>query len=227
MSVLSIAVSGIGYGALAVALSGFAGGVPSTVDLTVSPAAQANTAGTGAVSQTHVLGIASANQGNSPSSPAVTQVQPLTVSGLTQGNAASSVAVASYGDIAVSSPVQANTLSTGRVTTTQTLTIASAEQDNRLTGGALRADIVFEEALATVKTQAGKIKKPGIPNDAPQWLKTTLETLMGRRNNKIEIPKAQSLTFSSTPTKAECEALFSHVSEVRSALEQLINRQDS
>lgn len=188
---------------------------------------QGNAAGGGVIEQTHVLVVTASVQENSTSAISVTQVHPLTADSLVQGNLASDIAISVFGELAVSNLFQSNIAGTGNVTTTQTISIASAEQDNRLTSGALRADIVFEEALATVTTQIGRIKKPGIPNDAPQWLKTMLETLTGRRNNKIDVPKAQTLTFSATPTKAECEALFSHVSEVRSTLEQLINRLDS
>lgn len=71
------------------------------------------------------------------------------------------------------------------------------------------------------------MSKPPIPSSAPPWLRTTLEILTGRRRNKIAVPAAQTLTFSASPTKAECEALYAYVGDVRSALAQLIERMDS
>jgi hypothetical protein len=58
-------------------------------------------------------------------------------------------------------------------------------------------------------------------------LKTMLEIILGRRGNRITIPAEQALTFSSTPTQAECEALLAYTNQVRSALEQVITRLDS
>jgi hypothetical protein len=71
------------------------------------------------------------------------------------------------------------------------------------------------------------IKKPGIPAGTPAWLKTTLEILTGRRGNRVEMPKFQALTFSDTPTRAECEALYRYINAVRHSLEQIIKRLDS
>jgi hypothetical protein len=71
------------------------------------------------------------------------------------------------------------------------------------------------------------IKKPGIPAGTPAWLKTTLEILTGRRGNRVELPKFQALTFSDTPTRAECEALYRYINAVRHSLEQIIKRLDS
>lgn len=70
-------------------------------------------------------------------------------------------------------------------------------------------------------------KKPGIPADAPAWLKTTLEIMLGRRGNQITIPAQRTLTFSVIPTKFECEALYAYTNDVRNALEQIIKRFDS
>ena len=71
------------------------------------------------------------------------------------------------------------------------------------------------------------IKKPGVPNGTPDWLKTIVEIQLGRRGNAITVPSLQTLTFSATPTKAECEALYSYVNDIRSALADLLNRFDS
>lgn len=71
------------------------------------------------------------------------------------------------------------------------------------------------------------IKKPGIPASAPAWLRTMLEIFTGRRNNKITPARMQELTFSATPTRAECEALYAYVREVHRAQNDMIRRFDS
>lgn len=71
------------------------------------------------------------------------------------------------------------------------------------------------------------MKKPAIPDGTPIWLRTTIEIICGRRKNRIAAPPARTLTFSSPPTQAECEALYAYVNEVRTALGQLISRLDS
>jgi hypothetical protein len=40
-------------------------------------------------------------------------------------------------------------------------------------------------------------------------------------------PPLRNLTFSATPTKTECEALYSYVNDVRASLDALLNRLDS
>ncbi|SCY25586.1 hypothetical protein SAMN05216420_10410 [Nitrosospira sp. Nl5] len=84
-----------------------------------------------------------------------------------------------------------------------------------------------ETSLRTGITATVRIKKPGIPANAAPWLRNTLEILTGRRGNKITVPVAQALTFSATPTKAECEALYAYTNEVRAALNEMITRFDS
>ena len=71
------------------------------------------------------------------------------------------------------------------------------------------------------------LRKPGIPPGTPIWLKTTIEILTGRRGNRIEVPKFQALSFSATPTKAECEALYRYINSMRHSLEQIIKKLDS
>jgi hypothetical protein len=107
------------------------------------------------------------------------------------------------------------------------LTVASATQINKSSVGKVSDGIVVEADLTTGITPADKIKKPGIPVDAPAWLRTFLETLAGRRGNKIEVPKFQTLEFSATPTKAECEALYAYANEIRTAVNDIIVRLDS
>lgn len=70
------------------------------------------------------------------------------------------------------------------------------------------------------------MRKPAIPDSTPPWLKTTLEILTGRRRNKITIPPPRTLTFSASPTQAECEALYAYVNDVRNALQDIIQRFD-
>src|SRR5687768_18590548 len=70
--------------------------------------------------------------------------------------------------------------------------------------------VIADQWLGTTTTSAG-IKKAGIPNDAPKWLKTNMEIILGRRGNAIELPELPELTFSATPTQAECQQLFDHL----------------
>jgi hypothetical protein len=84
----------------------------------------------------------------------------------------------------------------------------------------------IEPALARAGIKRTSIKKPGIPASTPEWLKTMMEILTGRRGNRIEVPKFEQLTFSETPTRSECEALYSYTNAVRAALEQVISRMD-
>jgi len=71
------------------------------------------------------------------------------------------------------------------------------------------------------------MKKPAIPDGTPVWLRVTLEIITGRRRNAIEAPAPRALTFSSPPTKAECEALYAYVNDVRNKLDALLSRLDS
>lgn len=71
------------------------------------------------------------------------------------------------------------------------------------------------------------MRKPSIPSGVAPWLREILEVVIGRRQNKIDVPPARALTFSATPTKAECEALYAYVHDVRAALDALVSRLDS
>lgn len=86
---------------------------------------------------------------------------------------------------------------------------------------------IIESGLTTGSVILLRIKKPGIPVGTPEWLRTMLEIVIGRRGNKIDIPKFEELTFSATPTQAECEALYAYTNKTRAALDQLITRLDS
>ena len=77
------------------------------------------------------------------------------------------------------------------------------------------------------------IKKPAIPESWPpspmllQSMKDSLETVMGRRKNRLSLPAARNLTFSASPTQAQCEALRDYVNEIRTFLSELMeNIQD-
>ena len=97
-------------------------------------------------------------------------------------------------------------------------------------GKAVDLGIVIDIFTATATGRSAKvvgIQKPDIPSDAQPWLKTTLEIMMGRRGNAIDVPEIPEITFSATPTQAECEALYSSVKAMRDALNQLKGRFDS
>lgn len=70
-------------------------------------------------------------------------------------------------------------------------------------------------------------QKPGIPTGTEEWLKTTLEILTGRRGNKIDVPEIPEITFSSTPTQAQCEQLYASLKATRDALNEFKKRLDS
>jgi hypothetical protein len=91
--------------------------------------------------------------------------------------------------------------------------------------GAIHTGKVLDLFLSSQLSTA--IKKPGIPAGTPAWLKTTMEILTGRRGNRVVVPKFKPLTFSDTPTRAECEALYHYINAVRHSLEQIIKRLDS
>lgn len=93
-------------------------------------------------------------------------------------------------------------------------------------GKAVDAGIVVDAFLAGMAASTA-ISKPGVPSGTPDWLKTVIEIILGRRGNKIAVPPLQNLTFSATPTQAECQALYSYLNTVRDSVDQLINRLDS
>src|SRR5687768_4290861 len=197
------------------------------INLTVQASVQSNSFFTDPIHQTHILVISATAQGNSTEAVTVTQVHPLTAAQLAQVNSVSTGPVFVEGQLAVDEPLQANSLSAGAITTIQTLVIGGFAQDNRMSSGAVSPGAIFEAAAAAGTELRERIKKPGIPSDAPRWLRTTIEIILGRRNNKIEIPQHQEITFSATPTQDECKALYDYTSSVRNSLEQLINRLDS
>lgn len=124
-----------------------------------------------------------------------------------------------------------NDTSAASGTTTINASLAYTNNNDRLSAfGTINNGIVFESALIAgdISPPANLIiKKPGIPSGTPDWEKTMFEILTGRRGNAIDIPAAQALTFSSTPTQAECQALLAYVNVIRDAQEKLITRFDS
>jgi hypothetical protein len=78
-----------------------------------------------------------------------------------------------------------------------------------------------------IETAKAAIKKAGIPSTTPEWLRTNMEIILGRRGNAIDVPETPELTFSATPTQAECQALFDHVKATNEALQQFKERFDN
>lgn len=87
--------------------------------------------------------------------------------------------------------------------------------------------IVADAWLAQLATASYAVKKAGIPSDAQEWLRTNMEIMLGRRGNAVPVPVRQTLTFSATPTKAECEALYAYANSLQDALNRIITRFDS
>ncbi len=87
--------------------------------------------------------------------------------------------------------------------------------------------VVADAFLNNLVAPSGGIKKAGIPADTEAWQKTNWEIILGRRGNAVPVPAKKNLTFSASPTQAECEQLFAHVDEVRDSLEKIIRRFDS
>lgn len=181
------------------------GSIAGGANLTAAPSDQANASSTGALTQTHALVIAASAQGNASAASAITQTHALIAANVAQGNLGGTGAISlSTGNLVGSPSSQSNLGGAGTIT---------------LIG------VVADAFRASAATSSG-IKKPGIPSTAPDWLRTILETVIGRRGNAIEIPASQDLSFSSTPTQAECEALYQYTNTVRDAVEQILNRLD-
>lgn len=121
----------------------------------------------------------------------------------------------------------ADDVSTASGTTTVVGSSATTNTNDAVSAyGVVNNGTIVEAGLTTGSVSTIRIKKPGIPVGTPDWLKTTMEIMTGRRGNKIEVPKFQALEFTATPTKAEVEALYAYTNIVRDSLEQLINRMD-
>jgi hypothetical protein len=213
-------------------------------------ATQANTSRDGeiAVAQAFGLSAAGSRQGNTVSTAGIDRGLTLPASGSAQqniafagkivqmhllevplwsiqGNTSSTCAIFSMHHLAAANPVQTNICAAVAIGGTLLLAVAASRQFNFAEGSAM-GGAVIEPALAKARVKSTRIKKPGIPAGTPDWLKTTMEILTGRRGNRIERPEFQRLTFSETPTRSECEALYSYTNTVRAALEQVISRMD-
>jgi len=193
------------------------------------PATQANRGEAGEVELVAASGllVAGSMQRNTVSTTAVIMQKHLLAvpSWSMQGNASGAGLMLSTHYLITANPAQANTCGAAIIGETFLLAVAASRQSNRAQAAAM-AGAMIESALARGHVQQMRIKKPGIPNGTPEWLKTMMEILTGRRGNRIEAPKFQQLTFSPTPTQAECEALYSYTNAVRTALEQVIARTD-
>ena len=205
------------------------GSIAVTIDANihvVGASTQANTSSAAAINQAHVLLVSTSAQFNSSTAITIAQSHVLAGAASTQGNLGGSGAISMANEFVSAPSTQANFSGTGQISRAQTLAGANSTQANLSGTGTISDGIVVEPSLTTGIAETIRIKKPGIPAGTPEWLKTMIETLTGRRGNRIEAPKFQTLTFSATPTRTECEALYSYLNTVRDALEQLISRMD-
>jgi hypothetical protein len=187
---------------------------------------QGNAAGMGGVGRGLALPASGAVQGNIASTAATMQKHLLAVpSWSIQGNASGIGSMLSTHNLFAANPAQANICGAAAIGETLLLAVAASRQFN-FAAAATMGGTTIEPALARAGIKRTSIKKPGIPASTPEWLKTMMEILTGRRGNRIEVPKFEQLTFSETPTRSECEALYSYTNAVRAALEQVISRMD-
>jgi hypothetical protein len=188
---------------------------------------QAQAASAAAISRGLVLLQFESLQENAAFAAAITQEHLLAVPARSiQDNASSNIGAMLFTHLlAGANPDQANASGIAEITGTQLLRAVSSRQFNSSAKEAM-GDGMIEPALATARAQPIRVKKPGIPAGTPEWLKTMMEILTGRRGNRIAAPQFRKLTFSATPTQSECEALYSYTNTVRDALEQVISRMD-
>jgi hypothetical protein len=206
------------------------GSIAVTIDANIhvvgAASTQANISSTAAINQAHILLVSTSAQFNSSTAITIAQSHVLAGAASTQGNLGGSGAISLANEFVSAPSTQANFSGTGQISRAQTLAGANSTQANLSGTGTISDGIVVEPSLTSGIAETIRIKKPGIPAGTPEWLKTMIETLTGRRGNRIEAPKFQTLTFSATPTRTECEALYSYLNTVRDALEQLISRMD-
>lgn len=206
------------------------GSIAYGLTLVTAAGDHANTADTGAITQLHALISAAVMQENASSATGITQAHILSVTNIAQAAMSSSgvIIIASSGYLVPAPLAQRNAPGTGAIVQAHLVVVASPGQGNRCSAGSISDGVVIERALVTGTTTATvRIKKPGIPAGTPEWLKTMVEILIGRRGNRIAVPKFRTLTFSANPTRMECEALYSYTNEVRRAVETIITRLDS
>jgi hypothetical protein len=196
--------------------------------LVVVSNAQTNMSGTGAVTQARMLIVPGQTQGQACSAPAITQAHIIVAAAPTQENKSTTgVLHIGSGSLEAESAVQRNAAGSAIISQTHILIVSFPSQGNKAGTGAVSDGIVVEAALSTGVAPTLRIKKPGIPAGTPEWLKTMIELLIGRRGNRIMPPAFRALTFSAVPTRAECEALYAYTNDVRIAVERIITRLDS
>jgi hypothetical protein len=202
-------------------------GITRGIALASAVIAPARTWDTGKVSQAHMLRMGALTQGKILPGGAITQTHTLIEADLAQFNAGDALPISIGSGTLVGTPsMQANAGGTGVITQIHILVATFCIQINKASSKAISDGVVIESALFSKPAEATYIKKPGIPVGTPPWLKTMLETLTGRRGNRIALPAFRALTFSAPPTQAECEALYAYINSVRDSLEQLISRMD-
>ncbi len=103
----------------------------------------------------------------------------------------------------------------------------AASPHGSFAGKAVDLGVIVDAFLTTRTASPFAIKKAGIPANTDPWLRTNMEILMGRRGNAVAIPAKPTITFSATPTKEECEALYNYANEMHTALNKIITRFDS
>jgi len=74
------------------------------------------------------------------------------------------------------------------------------------------------------------MRAPNIPDTngqaTPEFVravKDNIEVIAGRRGNAIRVPELRTLTFSASPTKAECEALTAYVNAWAIAVREILD----
>jgi len=74
------------------------------------------------------------------------------------------------------------------------------------------------------------MKKPALPEPTipgfAESVRTWLQTICGRRGNRIQVPAPLTLTFSNPPTQGECQALLVYTNRLNATLKALIDRLD-
>ena len=72
-----------------------------------------------------------------------------------------------------------------------------------------------------------KLQIPAGTTATPEFVRATrdnIDVITGRKGGKTELPALQNLTFSATPTQAQCQALNSYVNSLIEALQALVGR---
>jgi hypothetical protein len=208
--------------------TGEPGEVALTLPASLSAAGsiQGNAVNTAGIGRGLALPASGADQGNVALAGAIIQTHLLAVpSWSIQRNGSGAGAMLSTHYLVAANPAQTNICGPAAIGGTLLLAVAASRQFN-FAAAATMGGATIEPALTRASIKRTSVKKPGIPSGTPEWLKTMMEILTGRRGNRIEVPKFQQLTFSETPTQSECQALYSYTNTVRAALEQVISRMD-